>query len=142
MPEQIFSIANTAALLAWVLLAVFPSRRWAHLLIPARLVPALLGTAYAVILGLHWGEGGGGFGTLAEVARLFANKWALLAGWLHYLTFDLFTGSWEVRDSRARGIPHYLVVPCLLLTFLFGPAGLLLYLLVRRIAGGPDRESV
>ena len=55
----------------------------------------------------------------------------LLAGWVHYLAFDLFVGSWEVEDARARGVSHWLVLPCLLCTFLAGPAGLGLYLLVR-----------
>ena len=57
--------------------------------------------------------------------------WLLLAGWIHYLAFDLFVGSWEVRDAQERGIPHLAVVPCLLLTFMFGPAGWFLYNLVR-----------
>ena len=61
---------------------------------------------------------------------LFENPWLLLAGWAHYLAFDLFIGGWEVRDAQRRGIPHLLVVPALVLTFLFGPAGLLLYLLI------------
>ena len=65
------------------------------------------------------------------MALLFSNPWALLAGWVHYLAFDLFVGSWEVRDSQARGIPHWLVLPCLFLTFMFGPAGWLLYMAVR-----------
>jgi len=55
----------------------------------------------------------------------------LLAGWVHYLAFDLFVGSWEARDALSHRIPHLAVIPCLLLTFLFGPAGLLLYLLLR-----------
>jgi hypothetical protein len=68
---------------------------------------------------------------LSSVAMLFSNPWLLLAGWTHYLAFDLFIGSWEVRDARDRGLPHLLVVPCLALTFLFGPAGWLLYLTMR-----------
>ncbi len=57
----------------------------------------------------------------------------LLAGWLHYLAFDLFVGAWEVRDASTHGVPHVLVVPCLLLTFLLGPIGLLAYHAVRLI---------
>ncbi|HEU6452531.1 MAG TPA: ABA4-like family protein, partial [Gemmatimonadaceae bacterium] len=63
----------------------------------------------------------------------FENPWALLAGWVHYLAFDLFVGGWEVRDAQRRGIPHLLVVPALVLTFLFGPGGLLLYLAIRSL---------
>ena len=53
-------------------------------------------------------------------------------GWAHYLAFDLFIGGWEVRDAQRHGIPHLLVVPALVLTFLFGPAGWLLYMGIRR----------
>jgi hypothetical protein len=68
---------------------------------------------------------------LTEVARLFENRSLLRAGWIHYLAFDLFIGSWEVRDSQRLGIRHLLVAPCLLLTFLFGPIGLAAYLGLR-----------
>jgi hypothetical protein len=62
---------------------------------------------------------------------LFRNEYLLLAGWIHYLAFDLFIGSWQVRDAERNGVPHLAVVPCLVLTFLLGPTGLLLYLLIR-----------
>ena len=65
--------------------------------------------------------------------NLFSGKPLLAAagGWVHYLAFDLFIGAWQVRDARVQGISHLLVIPCLQLTFLFGPAGLLLYFLIR-----------
>jgi hypothetical protein len=50
---------------------------------------------------------------------------------VHYLAFDLFVGSWEVRDAQRLGLPHGMVIPCLVLTFLFGPIGLGLFLLLR-----------
>jgi hypothetical protein len=65
------------------------------------------------------------------VKALFASDALLLAGWIHYLAFDLFIGAWEVRTARAEGIPHLLVLPCLVLTFLLGPVGLLLFLALR-----------
>jgi hypothetical protein len=87
---------------------------------------------YTSLIAEHWRDpGGGGFGTLAGVALLFSNPWKLLAGWVHYLAFDLFTGTWEVRDSIDKGVPHLIVIPSLALTFLFGPMGLLLYIATR-----------
>ena len=77
----------------------------------------------------------GGFGSLAAVAALFSVEELLLAGWIHYLAFDLFVGAWEVRDSQARGINHLLIIPCLLATFMAGPAGLVLYWLLRVVHG-------
>ncbi|HET9268227.1 MAG TPA: ABA4-like family protein, partial [Vicinamibacterales bacterium] len=128
-PEQIFSIVNLLALVAWVLLAVLPGRAWVSQAIAAGAIP-VLAAVYVGLIGLNWRGSEGGFGSLAEVAQLFANPWLLLAGWTHYLAFDLFVGSWEVRDARVHGVPHWLVLPCLFLTFMFGPAGLLLYLLI------------
>ncbi len=65
----------------------------------------------------------------------FTYKPAVVAGWIHYLVFDLFVGAWEVRDARRRGVNHLAVVPCLLLTLLLGPIGLMLYLAIRAGTG-------
>ena len=62
---------------------------------------------------------------------LFTSPEIALAGWVHYLAFDLLVGAWEVRTARREAIPHLLVLPCLVLTFLFGPAGFLLFLGIR-----------
>jgi hypothetical protein len=129
--DQIFGIANMVALAGWIALAALPRQRWVRDTLCRLLLPGALAVIYSVIVVSAWNDSEGGFGSLTEVATLFSNSWLLLAGWVHYLAFDLFIGTWEVRDAQERGIPHVLVLPCLVLTFLFGPAGLLLYLLVR-----------
>lgn len=128
--ETIFSIANTTALLSWILLAVAPRWTWTKRIVRAA-IPLLLSAAYLVLSVLFFGHAEGGFGTLDDVMKLFTNKNVALAGWIHYLAFDLFVGSWEVKDSQERGISHWFVVPCLLLTFLLGPIGFLLYNIIR-----------
>lgn len=133
-PEQVFSIANTVALLSWVALVTLPRVPWVASTVAGLFVPVLLAIGYVGLIAFNWG-GPGGFSTLAGVAQLFSNPWLLLAGWIHYLAFDLLIGSWEARDARERRIPHWLLVPCLILTFLFGPAGWLLYQAVRRATG-------
>jgi hypothetical protein len=129
-PESVFSLVNLTALAAWIPLAVLPRARWPADRLAGVAIPALLAVTYAALIAVHWGSPGG-FSSLGEVATLFSNPWLLLAGWTHYLAFDLLVGAWEVRDARSNGIPHLAVVPCLILTFLFGPAGWLLYLGVR-----------
>jgi len=131
--EQIFSICNSAALLGWLILVFAGRARWASPLVSGAVLPLLLALAYLGLLLGHWGETKGGFSTLAGVAALFTNHWLLLAGWIHYLAFDLFIGSWEVRDAKAHGISHSIVIPCLFFTFMFGPVGLLLYFGVRTV---------
>jgi hypothetical protein len=129
-PEQIFPVLNAVAALAWIVLAVVPRRRWATVTV-ATAVPLLLAIAYTILIAAAWGGSEGGFSSLGDVALLFQNRWLLLAGWVHYLAFDLLVGGWEVRDAAERRIPHLAVVPCLALTFMFGPAGWLLYLALR-----------
>jgi hypothetical protein len=132
-PEAVFSMASTVVLPGWLLLVFAP--RWRHTarLVCAVLIPGLLAVLYAALIAARWGGAEGGFSSLADVQKLFADPWILLAGWVHYLVFDLFIGAWEVRDAGRLGLPHLLVVPCLVLTFLFGPAGLLLYGIVRAV---------
>jgi hypothetical protein len=132
-PEHLFSILNLAAAVAWLPLVFFPRARWATTVVPM-VMPFLLAVVYVVLVVTTLPSSEGGFSSLSGVRALFENPWALLAGWTHYLAFDLFIGGWEVRDAQQRGISHLLVIPVLVLTFLLGPGGLLLYLAIRSFA--------
>jgi hypothetical protein len=131
--DSLFRLSNSLALAGWLLLAATGwSARASRLissLITGLLVPALLCLLYTVLIAEHWGGHRGGFGSLSGVMLLFTDRWLVLAGWVHYLAFDLFIGSWQVRDARRNRVPFVVVLPCLVLTFLFGPMGLLVYLL-------------
>ena len=129
--EQIFSIANLVAIVGWLLIAILPRWKYTRLVVVSGAIPLLLAVAYLVLIVLFFGRAEGGFGSLADVMKLFTNEWAVLAGWIHYLAFDLFVGSWEVRDSQEKGVSHVLVIPCLILTFLFGPIGFMAYSILR-----------
>jgi hypothetical protein len=133
-PDILFRIANNLALLGWIILIFLYRWRWSARLIAPVLIPALLAAIYVTMVVTQFGRGQGGFSSLSSVELLFQNRSMLLAGWVHYLAFDLFVGSWEVRDSQRIGIAHYLVIPCLILTFIFGPAGWFLYFLIRTVA--------
>jgi hypothetical protein len=144
-PDSIFSLANLLALLGWLLLAALPQRRWVADVVCGWALPALLASLYALLIATHWSGHGGGFSSLPEVAQLFEDPWLLLAGWVHYLAFDLLVGAWMVRDARAQGLRHWYLLPSLALTFLFGPAGWLSYLMLRaalRPRAAPGGEAV
>lgn len=134
-PATAFSLSGLLAMLGWagLVLSLFvkPARPYAWTA-AAIAIPALLGVAYILLIqeGMR-AVNGGGFGSIAEVRALFANDAALAAGWLHYLAFDLFVGAWIAREGADSGVPVLLLIPCLALTFLFGPAGLLLFLILR-----------
>jgi Domain of unknown function (DUF4281) len=140
-PDELFVIASRVALVGWVLLVVglLGPACWAPRLLffGGRVVPLMLCAGYAVALIRGWGTApGGNFSTLAGVATLFASKPVLLAGWIHFLAFDLWVGRWEVDQTVAAGSPALLkalTVPCLFATLMFGPAGLLIYFVAARL---------
>ncbi|WAJ29806.1 ABA4-like family protein [Antarcticirhabdus aurantiaca] len=133
--ETIFSLCGLLALIGWAALLASPwIPVWSDR-IAGWIVPGLLAVIYVALVLAFFGEAEGGFGSLEEVAQLFSSRPVLLAGWLHYLAFDLLVGAWEAREGRRRGVPFLLVVPCFAATFLVGPAGFLLFLVVRAAAG-------
>lgn len=141
--ETLFSVANLSVLPGWALLIFLPRQKWTTRLLAAVLLPVLLAVLYAYLIVTNLFVAEGGFGSLADVSLLFGNQELLLAGWVHYLALDLFVGAWEVRDAQRQGVPHMLVIPCLILTFLLGPTGLLLYMFMRTIRRrGPFVERI
>lgn len=134
--EVCFSLVNISVLPAWALLVFAPKARLTHTLVHSWAYPMVLGCVYmagligTVFFGLE--AKGAGFSNIIAVRQIFASDLGLLVGWTHYLVFDLFIGAWEARDAARRHIPHFILIPCLLLTFIFGPVGLCLYLVLRR----------
>ena len=136
-PAQIFSIANTIAMLCWITLAVslFVSamRIWTQR-ITGYWVPGFFALIYLYCIWNGFAQTpGGGFGSVIAVRTLFANDSALTAGWLHYLAFDLFVGTWIVRQGTREGLHPLLLLVWLPVTFMLGPLGFLLYLIMRAL---------
>lgn len=131
--ELVFTFANSFIPLCWLLLIVAPRWRVTQITILSGMIPAIYAMVYMVLILQYFGRNEGDFSSLSGVMKLFENPGAVTAGWIHYLAFDLFVGTWIVSNSQKLFIPHLWIVPCLLLAFLFGPIGLLLYLIIRSI---------
>lgn len=129
--ETLFALSGPLALLGWVALVLSPLAPRVADRVASLVIPGLLSVAYAGLVLAFWSRAEGGFDSLEGVMRLFDQPEIAMAGWLHFLAFDLFVGAWIVRTARADGIPFVLALPCLPPTFLFGPAGFLLFLIVR-----------
>ena len=132
-----FKVSTATALIGWIAILGLP-------LWPRQTAPVALGLSvfllcaiycYLVFAGRQHDEPNGrlrgNFFSLAGVLGLFKSPRIVLAGWVHFLAFDLMVGLYVVSDAARHGINHWLMLPVLLLTMMFGPAGLLLYLLVR-----------
>lgn len=126
-PDILFQYSGPLAMAGWLALMLAPLAPRLADTVAALVIPLLLSLAYTALILAHWAGATGGFGSLAQVMALFDTPAIALAGWLHYLAFDLFIGAWITRTARAEHISHLLILPCLVLTFLFGPAGFLVF---------------
>jgi hypothetical protein len=131
-PDVLYLIATYGVVPVWLLLVIAPHARLTMAIVHSAAMPLLLALAYGVLLFTdRAGDARSHMFTLDGVMAIFDRPQVVVAAWIHYLVFDLFVGAWEVRDAKRRGIEHVLVIPCLLLTFVFGPLGLATYLLLR-----------
>ena len=133
-PDSVFQTCSTIAMVGWLVLLII-SPFWSSF---DKFLIGIIITLFAIvyiwlIFQVFQPEDFEKFGSLNGVMELFTDKTAVTAGWVHYLAFDLLTGIWIKKNALKYNIPHLILVPCLLLTFMLGPIGLLLYLLVRSI---------
>jgi hypothetical protein len=137
--DALFNIANAVALVGWIILALAPLRR-GLVIAAARCIAVALAVTYTVLLvqAVAGGGLGGDLTTLSGLTEGFSKPEAVLVGWVHYLAFDLWVGSWAIEDAGKRGVPHWAMIPVLFLTLMAGPVGLLAYLVVR---AGPGRHK-
>lgn len=128
-----FAAASQAAMLGWLALILLP--RWRPLVAALRYgLIGLLSLGYAALIFAFFFRVEGGFGGVAEVRALFQSDPVLLAGWLHYLAFDLFVGIWIALRADAIGLARLLQAPILVATFMFGPVGLLIFYACRAMS--------
>ena len=148
MLETVFLAAQGVQLVGWIALFATPWIGRRRSILIARGVAAVLAIGYLAYFIPNLGHIPRDMGySLAAIGRAFENRELLLAGWVHYLVLDLFTGSWELEHSKGAGVRHGPLAFCLFLTMMAGPLGLLAYLLAvaiarrrtRRAATGPRR---
>jgi len=125
--ELTFSFAGLLALCGWIPALFFPAAPFTGTLVHKGLIPALLALAYGYLLSRYGSESEGGFSSLQDVRLLFSNEALLLAGWLHYLCFDLLIGARIGLEAHHKGYSKFWVVPVQLLVFMAGPLGWLTY---------------
>ena len=134
--ENIYYIANIGVIPCWLLLIVSPNHIVTKFFVKSIIIPILLSTAYIFvsyqifftenifeIFNLYLG--------LNDLYAIFSNEAFLLVFWLHFLSINLFVGSWIASDSKIFGISRILVIISLILTYLTGPVGLVIYWIVR-----------
>jgi hypothetical protein len=131
-----FKIVNLIAFCSWLLLIFLPSWKYTDITI-ANGVAIGLAIFYLYLLFIQKDVQGqtypkGNFTTLDGVVNLFKNPRGVLVGWVHYLAFDLLIGLHIKTQANLIGMSHWLQIPCFILTFVLGPAGYLLFFILKQ----------
>jgi len=129
-PDQLFTWAGQAVFYGWLILIFLP-RIKTLFFIPQYLIPITVGLLYSGLMLAHYSNSDGGFGSIADVRTLFKSDFILLAGWIHYLAFDLFVGAWIAKKADVIGLSRLIQAPILMATYMFGPIGLVLFFSIR-----------
>jgi hypothetical protein len=139
--STLFSAFNMLAIVGWILMiaGVIFQRPFLRDTLAGTWWPMLLSAAYTAFIVFFFGQAEGGYGTLEDVQLLFANPWIALAGWVHYLAFDMFMGSRIARQTMELGMPRWILIVLLPLTFMFGPIGYLAFEGIKAFSKGTSK---
>ena len=135
--ENIYLWTNFGILPFWLMLIIIPNSKFTQFFINSIILPLILSTTYIYIIyqtilldepifdffKLHL--------SLDNLYTILSTESFLLAFWLHFLALNLFLGSWISREGIKYNIPRSLVFTPLILVYLTGPLGLVLYWLIR-----------
>ena len=129
--DQLFSFANAYVLIGWLLLIFAPNRPFTDKAILYGVI-GVLGLLYIYLISGSLGNmDPDSFSSLQGVKSLFGDDMALVAGWVHYLAFDLLAGKYISDRGREIHIPRWQILICLPFTFMFGPVGFVMFLVMR-----------
>ena len=132
MTTLIFNFCNILILLAWGTIIILPKQKLSKVLISFPWIPLGLSFFYVYFIFISGGIMEADFSSLDGIVSLFkkATPESAAAGWLHYLAFDFWVGTWIIKHSRKRKISHKIIMLPLLFTFMLGPVGILIYSLL------------
>jgi hypothetical protein len=133
--SMLFRASNILVLPFWALMILLPRWRWTTRIMKLPFVSAAAAALYAGLVLPRLGEIWPVVSqpTLSAVAALLGSPAGATIAWVHFLAFDLFVGRWMYLDSRERQISAWRMAPVLFLTLMLGPAGFLLYFILRFI---------
>ena len=135
--ENIYLWANFTILPFWLMLIIIPNSKFAQFFVNSIIVPLILSAAYiytvyqAILMNEPIFDVFRLYLSLDNLYILFATESFLLVFWLHFLALNLFLGSWISRDGIKYNMPRSLVFLPLILVYLTGPLGLVLYWIIR-----------
>ena len=143
MFDTIFQLSSLLVMPFWFLVIFLPHWQWTKRIMGSLwvVVPMALLYALLVVPNMPMLLGDLMNPTLGAISALLGTPEGATIGWIHFLAFDLFVGRWAYLDSREGGIPAWLASIALFFVLMFGPFGLILYLVIRSFASSRQAQT-
>lgn len=134
--DLLFQLSNLLIMPFWLLMIFVPHWQWTKRIIGSVWIVVPIALLYALLILPIMPSALADLmnPSLDGIAALIGTPQGATIAWFHFLAFDLFVGRWVYLDAQARGITAWLVSPALFFVLMFGPFGLIIYLLVRAVA--------
>ena len=135
--ETLYMWINLGILPFWFILIIFPQSHLSRIFVTSIFPFFILSGVYIFILYKSYLTGydfDGNFTLylgLSELSRLFEDHLYIMIFWTHFIAINLFIGGWIVKDSQKFSINKVLMAVPLIMTYLVGPIGLILYWIIR-----------
>ena len=135
--ETLYYWVNFGVLPFWLMLIFFPQSHLSRYLVTSVFPILVLSGAYVFILyksflsSYDFDENFNLYLGIDNISELFSDKYFLMMFWIHFISINLFTGGWIVKDSQKLAINKILLIIPLIVTYLIGPLGLFIYWLIR-----------
>ena len=135
--ETLYYWVNFGVLPFWLILIFFPQSHLSRYLVTSIFPIFVLSGAYIFILyksflsSYDFDENFNLYLGIDNISELFSDKYFLMMFWIHFISINLFTGGWIVKDSQKLAINKILLIIPLIVTYLIGPLGLFIYWLIR-----------
>ena len=135
--EILYYWVNFGVLPFWLILIFFPQSNLCRYFVTSIFPILLLSGAYIFMLyksylsSYEFLTNFDLYLSISNLSNLFSNETFLMLFWIHFVSINLFTGGWIVKDSQKFGINKITLFLPLLITYLIGPLGILVYWIVR-----------
>ena len=135
--ETLFMWINLGVLPFWFILIVFPQSHLSRIFVTSIFPIFILSGVYIFILYKSYLTSYDFIGNfnlylnIGNLSNLFSDQTFLIMFWIHFISINLFTGGWIVKDSQKFYINKILLIIPLLITYLIGPLGLFVYWIIR-----------
>lgn len=127
--STLFQAFNGFAFIGWIamIIGVIFNRAFLRDTLSGVWFPVILSAGYTALIIFFSPQTEGNYDTIENVQKLFAAPWIALAGWAHYLAFDMFIGSRMARQTHELGLSRWPLIVLLPVTLLFGPIGYVVF---------------